>query len=522
MEDTFSKFVQRFAPADTQPSPEEAEQPGAFDTFLSKMGGAGPMETLTFYNGRVELRYDKVNHLYFRVNPEQGNLIPVEGVTTVAHIIDRSVALIPWASKKVVEKLLTLVPTYVNLGGTLSVKDMTFEDFTKIALDAKTAPKDELEDAGDVGHKAHKWLELYITALIKKDTSEQRHLLTSMCDDDRATNCVKAGLDWMSAHNVRWLVTERKVYSEKYGYAGTTDGRGLVDSCSNPLCCAKSFKDVLSIIDWKSSNALYVEFLFQLAAYQQAEREELGLDIRDRWILRLGKEDGHFESWHMPFEDFQEDLDTFLACLALYRLVHSVEERMHIKKVTLRAAKKEAKATAKAIKIAEEKAAKAITKAEKKLAREQEKAAIKAAAETARAAKKKVREEEKVALKAATQDKKKKKVANESKVLLERTAELSPKVAALLEDAHTVATPVTLTSIKDALDTAMQSIETQVVSEGNWENRGLDIIYPGPLTTPVLKGTDEELQMQCMQPVPLPETTEEESFTMFKLPEEKL
>ena len=317
-----------------------------------------------------------------------------------------------------------------------------------------------------------------------------------------------------------WLATERKIYSEKHNYAGTTDGRCLVDSCSDPLCCPKAFKDVLSIIDWKSSNFLYIEYLFQTAAYEAAEREELGLDIRDRWVLRLGKEDGKFETWHLTDEDFEEDFAGFLACLALYRLVHSVEERMHIKKVTLRAAKKEAKATAKAIKIAEEKAAKAIAKAEKKLAREQEKAAIKAAAETARAAKKKAREEEKVALKAATQDKKKKKVADESKVLLERTAELSPKVAALLEDAHTVATP--LTSIKDALDTAMQSIETQVVSEGNWEHRGLDIIYPGPLTTPTLKGTDEELQMQCVQPLPLPDTTEEESFPMFKLPEEKL
>ena len=111
--------------------------------------------------------------------------------------------------------------------------------------------------------------------------------------------------------------------------------------------------------------------------------------------------------------------------------------------------------------------------------------------------------------------KKKKKVANESKVLLERTAELSPKVAALLEDAHTVATPVTLTSIKDALDTAMQSIETQVVSEDNWERRGLDIIYPGPLRTPVL--SPAMARAACTA-----SATEEESFTMCKLPEEKL
>lgn len=226
--------------------------------------------------------------------------------------------------------------------------------------------------------------------------------------------------------------------------------------------------------------------------------------IKDRWVLRLGKEDGKFEPWHLTEEDFEEDFAGFLACLALYRLVHSVEERMHIKKVTLRTAKKEAKANAKAIKLAEEKASKAIAKAEKKLAREQEKAALKAQAEQARAEKKLAREKEKAALKASTQDKKKKKVADESKVLLERAAELSPKVAALLEDAHS--------------DTKEIGVHDMLV--GNMATTGIAVVYPGPLTTTVLKGTDAELQLQCR--VELPETAEVESFPMFKLPEEKL
>ena len=205
--------------------------------------------------------------------------------------------------------------------------------------------------------------------------------------DERATNCVKAALLWMRSHNVKWLKTEEKIYSRKHDYAGTMDGLAYVDSCTDPACCSEKYTHRLCLIDWKSSNQLKTEYCFQTAAYQQALQEEHNSPIESRWVLRLGKseeEAGKFEPWFLSNADFVTDLDAFLACLALTRLVDSVEERMSSQKKTIRAVKKEQRETAKALKKEQEKLQKALDKAAAKIAKEAEKLRIKAEAKAER------------------------------------------------------------------------------------------------------------------------------------------
>ncbi len=205
--------------------------------------------------------------------------------------------------------------------------------------------------------------------------------------DERATNCVKAALLWMRSHNVKWLKTEEKIYSRKHDYAGTMDGLAYVDSCTDPACCSEKYTHRLCLIDWKSSNQLKTEYCFQTAAYQQALQEEHDSPIESRWVLRLGKseeEAGKFEPWFLSNADFVTDLDAFLACLTLTRLVDSVEERMKSQKSTIRAVKKEQRETAKAIKKEQEKLQKALDKAAAKVAKEAENVRIKVEAKAER------------------------------------------------------------------------------------------------------------------------------------------
>jgi hypothetical protein len=111
------------------------------------------------------------------------------------------------------------------------------------------------------------------------------------------------------------------------------DGLALVSSCDDKKCkgCkGAKFTDVLSLIDWKSSNGLWVEYLYQTAAYQHAYQEELNIKVADRWILRLGKEDGKFDPWHLGPECFMEDFRTFLHCLNLTQCHRAVKERMKV------------------------------------------------------------------------------------------------------------------------------------------------------------------------------------------------
>jgi hypothetical protein len=166
------------------------------------------------------------------------------------------------------------------------------------------------------------------------------------------------------------------------------DGLALVDSCTDRSCCPHAFLNRLSLIDWKSSNHLKIEYLFQTASYKHAKMEEFPtLLIEDTWILRLGKseeEAGKFEPWHMSPDEHDEDFAGFLACLALIRLVDKVKERMSQQKSGIRAVKKEQRETAKALAKEQAKLQKAMDKAAAKIAKEAEKVRVKAEAKAAR------------------------------------------------------------------------------------------------------------------------------------------
>lgn len=306
-------------------------------------------DPIPFYNGDVVLRFDKENHVYHLCLPK-GETEILAGVTTISNILDHSLYLMPWATKMMYLKLLRTMPRQ-----TLQSKDeeyvgaITWNEFDKIAQEAKSAHREHFEDAGDVGNMAHAWIEESIKYAIKHNDGIVEKMHPSAPDDERAINCGLAAFKWMQEHNVRWLHTERKIYSRKWKYAGTMDGLAIVDNCENQACCPNVFLDELSLIDWKSSNHLRVEYLFQTAAYQQAETEEIGHEIAARWILRLGKEAGDFESWYE--KDFETDFQAFLACLHLYRLNKQVDQRMRDQKKLKTFYKREAKKAAKPKKV---------------------------------------------------------------------------------------------------------------------------------------------------------------------------
>lgn len=288
-----------------------------------------------FYNGNVTLWFDVEKHIYYRELPV--GMEPQDGVTTIIHIIDKSDALVPWAAKQVYLRAMASIPydpdTLLDI--VPITKPLNEREIDKWLLEAKSAPKRIKEDAGDLGTLAHNCLEDSIREARRiRKVNEEAVRVTNIINwpaDERSVNCVKAAFDWMNQHNVRWLETERKVYSLTYKYAGTMDGLALVSSCDNPKCkgCkGATFKDALSLIDWKSSNGLWVEYLYQTAAYQGAYEEELGVDIIDRWILRLGKEDGKFDPWHLGPKDYKQDFTAFIQCLELTRSHRAVKERM--------------------------------------------------------------------------------------------------------------------------------------------------------------------------------------------------
>jgi Protein of unknown function (DUF1778) len=371
---------------DECPDPElpPKNMAGSLEAFIQRFGDVS--EEYLFYNGTIAVRYYKKEHEYFR-RAELGNLILLNGVTNTVGIIDKSLMLTPWAAKMAIEKLLRIMPTEM-VDGIVRIKPLTFEEFTVIALEAKGAHKEKLDEASDIGHIAHKCLEESILFAMANDPQKIVRALINIPTDELAANAANGGFNWMQRHNVRWIETETKVYSREYDYAGTMDGLATCDSCDDPACCPEYFRDRLSLIDWKSSNYLKIEYLFQTASYKHAKMEEHPeMVILDTWILRLGKseeEAGKFYPWHMTPDEYEEDFQGFLACLSLTRLVDSVEERMKLQKGNIRAVKKQQRETAKALAKEQEKLQKALDKAAAKIAKEADKVRVKAEAKAER------------------------------------------------------------------------------------------------------------------------------------------
>ena len=148
-----------------------------------------------------------------------------------------------------------------------------------------------IDEALEVGNDTHQWIEHYIN---------YGHACAE--PEDYISKSVNAFLDWTTEYNPEWVDAERKIYCDKYKYAGTVDA---VAKINGRVC----------VIDFKTSKKVYKPYHLQVTAYAQAIKRMDGLR---RWplgiILRLDKETGEFE--HKVFEP-KHNFNTFKKCLEL-------------------------------------------------------------------------------------------------------------------------------------------------------------------------------------------------------------
>src|SRR6185503_16033645 len=116
-------------------------------------------------------------------------------------------ALTQWAANMTVE--------YIRHNLDLA-KVYTVEELEQLLNQARFNFRDYKEEAGEIGHQAHAWIEQYIRADKRNDHAKLQLLLSALPQDERAKNGVTAALDWMQKHKVKWLFTERKIYSRTY------------------------------------------------------------------------------------------------------------------------------------------------------------------------------------------------------------------------------------------------------------------------------------------------------------------
>lgn len=146
-----------------------------------------------------------------------------------------------------------------------------------------------INEAIEIGNDTHKWVEDYIT---------YGHVCSNPAD--HISHPVNAFLKWNDRFKPSWNDAERKIYCDKYKYAGTVDA---VAKINGRVC----------VIDFKTSKKIYKPYYLQVTAYAQAIKRIDGLR---QWplgiILRLDKETGEYEQ--KVFEP-KDHFNVFKKCL---------------------------------------------------------------------------------------------------------------------------------------------------------------------------------------------------------------
>ena len=259
------------------------------------------MET-KLYGGKVVVEFKENPYHTYKINGGR-----VDSVTGIIGIKDKSQPLIYWAvglcKDYLTEKIEEL--TGGNREAILSLIDEASKQYSI-----------RKQESATIGDKIHTWCEEYITAKLTGGVAPE------MPEEKSVQIGVVAFLDWEEKHKVKFISSERVLYSKKYKYSGKMDIEATVDG---KLC----------VVDLKSSNALYKEVGLQTSAYLKADEEESGKKYDGRWAVRLSKEtedeyitrmEKKAKKDYSPYQVFEakellgvdEDFKAFLACQNLY------------------------------------------------------------------------------------------------------------------------------------------------------------------------------------------------------------
>lgn len=219
------------------------------------------METeFTLYKGRVKGKFlgpteDKPNrHMYYIDGKRKA------GATTFLGIKDKSEALKSYVREQTVKELLPILKSGKKISETELLK-------------ALYADERNTKSAADLGSNVHAWIEDYINHRI----NPKKCAMPDMPEDPNVATGAASFLQWESEHKVKFLWSEKVVYSLKHDYIGTADFGAIVDG----LTC---------LCDIKTGNGMYNSVRAQTASYVMADVEENKTKYGGRWAIRIAKE----------------------------------------------------------------------------------------------------------------------------------------------------------------------------------------------------------------------------------------
>lgn len=246
---------------------------------------------------KMEYQFNKERHLHqIKIDDKWKNLT---GCTTVLSVVAKP-ALIPWASKMAVEHIRAnakkeMLPVPEGEKAT----EYNYIVSEKLLEEAKSAHSKRKEKAGEWGTGTHEKIEKVITEAIKDNKGFIK--AENIFDKD-----IKNFVDWACKNKVKFLETEKNIYSEKLFIGGIVD-----------FVCEIDGK--IWIGDIKTSNSgIYPEHFWQCAGYDLM-LIEMGLyPVIGGYLILNIKENGEFNEKRSV--SLSENQEAFLSCLKIYRI----------------------------------------------------------------------------------------------------------------------------------------------------------------------------------------------------------
>jgi hypothetical protein len=233
-------------------------------------------KTIELYEGKILVEFSAGSHRY-KINGKTGT----PSVTAITGILNKP-ALVYWSANLARDFLLA------KMARGEAITDNDIIEASRQHTIKKTAEATS-------GSLVHDWIERYI----KGQKPE-------IPDDERVVNGVNAFMEWVEQNKIKFVDSEKIVYSKKHGYVGIMDF-----TCTMG---AEKHK-ILHAGDIKTSSGIYPEMAMQVSAYQMADEEESGRVYGDKVIVRCDKDGAGFEAKWFPAEQHKDDCNGFLGLL---------------------------------------------------------------------------------------------------------------------------------------------------------------------------------------------------------------
>jgi len=205
----------------------------------------------------------------------------------------------------------TIIGRFKESGGLIQWAYKSGREHERLVAQGKTAPRhlyDVVQAAADAGTIAHDMIEADIIGQDFTTPDAPAEILA------KAGNAFDQYRKWRRDSRIEIIATERSYVSEQYQFGGTVDGIGM-DSDGQ-----------IVLLDWKTSNSVYADYLIQLAAYAIL-LQECAPDWTPQGfhLLRVAKESADFA--HHYYGELDDARQSFLLMRELYGIDQRLKKR---------------------------------------------------------------------------------------------------------------------------------------------------------------------------------------------------